>query len=110
MQSSRKGGNHESNCHKRQPQARWEHGDHARESARTIEGGRAVEGLSLPVATEVEQFGIKITVAEPGFFRTGLLDARNVRWSRTVITPAIEARLRATRAYEEVSKSTDGSF
>jgi NAD(P)-dependent dehydrogenase (short-subunit alcohol dehydrogenase family) len=40
----------------------------------------AVEGLSLSVATEVEQFGIKITVVEPGFFRTDLLDPHNVRW------------------------------
>jgi NAD(P)-dependent dehydrogenase (short-subunit alcohol dehydrogenase family) len=40
----------------------------------------AVEGLSLSVATEVEKFGIKITVVEPGFFRTDLLDAQNVRW------------------------------
>jgi NAD(P)-dependent dehydrogenase (short-subunit alcohol dehydrogenase family) len=45
----------------------------------------AVEGLSLSVATEVEQFGIKITVVEPGFFRTDLLDARNVRWPTSVI-------------------------
>src|SRR5260370_25243576 len=43
----------------------------------------AVEGLS--VATEVEQFGIKITVVEPGFFRTDLLDAQNVRWVSRVI-------------------------
>jgi NAD(P)-dependent dehydrogenase (short-subunit alcohol dehydrogenase family) len=124
----------------------------------------AVEGLSLSVATEVEQFGIKITVVEPGFFRTDLLDARNVEyanstvedykaehstqemWSAyhgtqqgdpaklgdalvkiaamenppklfvagsdalTVITPAIEARLEATRADEALSRSTDGSF
>jgi hypothetical protein len=28
----------------------------------------------------------------------------------TMIVPAIEARLQATRAYEELSKSTDGSF
>jgi NAD(P)-dependent dehydrogenase (short-subunit alcohol dehydrogenase family) len=45
----------------------------------------AVEGLSLSVATEVEQFGIKITVVAPGFFRTDLLDARNVRWPSNVI-------------------------
>ena len=45
----------------------------------------AVEGLSLSVATEVEQFGIKITVVEPGFFRTSLLDAQNVRWVSKVI-------------------------
>ena len=45
----------------------------------------AVEGLSLSVATEVEQFGIKITVVEPGFFRTGLLDARNVKYAANTI-------------------------
>ncbi len=45
----------------------------------------AVEGLSLSVAAEVEQFGIKITLVEPGFFRTDLLDARNVRWPSNAI-------------------------
>jgi NAD(P)-dependent dehydrogenase (short-subunit alcohol dehydrogenase family) len=124
----------------------------------------AVEGLSLSVATEVERFGIKIMVVEPGFFRTDLLDARNVKYTNNTIedyaaegntqemwspyhgkqpgdpaklghalvkiagmetppklfvagsdalatvTPAIEARLQATRAHEELSKSTDGSF
>jgi len=45
----------------------------------------AVEGLSLSVATEVEQFGIKITVVEPGFFRTDLLAEQNVRWVGKVI-------------------------
>ena len=45
----------------------------------------AVEGLSLSVAAEVEKFGIKITVVEPGFFRTDLLDAQNVRWVGKVI-------------------------
>ena len=45
----------------------------------------AVEGLSLSVATEVEKFGITITVVEPGFFRTSLLDVQNVRWVSQVI-------------------------
>jgi NAD(P)-dependent dehydrogenase (short-subunit alcohol dehydrogenase family) len=45
----------------------------------------AVEGLSLSVATEVERFGIKITLVEPGFFRTSLLDGQNVRWVGKVI-------------------------
>jgi len=124
----------------------------------------AVEGLSLSVATEVEKFGIKITVVEPGFLRTVLLDAQNVRWvckigkdyapegtakdmwsqydgtqpgdpaklgaalvkisampnppkvfvagsdALSVITPAIEDRLRDMRAHERLSKSADGSF
>src|SRR6202162_3769361 len=40
----------------------------------------AVEGLSLSVVEEIEKFGIKVTVVEPGFFRTDLLAATNVRW------------------------------
>jgi NAD(P)-dependent dehydrogenase (short-subunit alcohol dehydrogenase family) len=40
----------------------------------------AVEGLSLSVAHEVEPFGIKVTVLEPGFFRTDLLDPKSVEW------------------------------
>jgi len=40
----------------------------------------AVEGLSLAVVEEVEKFGIKITAVEPGFFRTDLLAATNVKW------------------------------
>ena len=121
----------------------------------------AVEGLSLSLATEVEPFGIHITLVEPGFFRTDLLDARNVRWTTQVIDdyaaegtpekmwspyrgtqpndpgklgeilvkisamtkppkvfvagpdalaairPAIEARLKETHAYEELSKATN---
>ena len=45
----------------------------------------AVEGLSLSVAEEVEQFGIKIVAVAPGFFRTDLLDARNARYSTGTI-------------------------
>jgi len=124
----------------------------------------ALEGLSLAVAKEVEQFGIKITVVEPGFFRTNLLDAQNIKWGTSTIEdysaeasaeemwspyhgtqqgdpvklgqvlvkiasmenaprlfvagsdalatvrPAIEERLQETRAYEELSKSTYGTF
>jgi NAD(P)-dependent dehydrogenase (short-subunit alcohol dehydrogenase family) len=40
----------------------------------------AVEGLSLAVAEEVEKFEIKVTLVEPGFFRTDLLAAANVKW------------------------------
>jgi NAD(P)-dependent dehydrogenase (short-subunit alcohol dehydrogenase family) len=123
----------------------------------------AVEGLSLAVANEVGQFGIKVTFVEPGFFRTDLLDPHNVRWGENsigdyaaegsvearwspyhgtqqgdpaklgealvklvgmedppklfvagsdalqAVIPAVEERLRATRAYEELSRSTDGS-
>jgi len=123
----------------------------------------AVEGLSASVAHEVEPFGIKIVVVEPGFFRTDLLDAHNAKyasrsiedyapegkaedmWSGydgkqqgdpaklgdvlvkiagidnpprqfvagsdalTVAKSALEARLEELRAYEDLSRSTDGS-
>ena len=45
----------------------------------------AVEGLSLATAQEVEQFGINVTVVEPGFFLTDLLDAGNVRYADSTI-------------------------
>ena len=44
-----------------------------------------VEGLSLAVAQEVGQFGIKITVVEPGFFLTDLLAASNVKYADSTI-------------------------
>ncbi len=57
----------------------------------------AVEGLSLSVGAEVEPFGIKITLVEPGFFRTDLLDDRNVRWpSNAVDDYAAEGDVRET--------------
>ena len=45
----------------------------------------AVEGLSLSVAQEVEQFGVKVVVVAPGFFRTDLLNAQNARYSASTI-------------------------
>ena len=125
----------------------------------------AVEGLSLAVAEEVGKFGIKVTVVEPGFFRTDLLDAANAKWpdkriddyasaevaaqemwspyagnqpgnpdklgqvlvelagmeapprvfvaggdAVAAVAPAVESRLRAVHAFQELSKSTDGNF
>jgi len=40
----------------------------------------AVEGLSASVALEVARFGIKLTVVEPGFFRTDFLDDSSIRY------------------------------
>lgn len=125
----------------------------------------AVEGLSLAVAEEVAKFGIHVTAVEPGFFRTDLLDAANVKWpihrvadyaavevdaqqmwspyagtqpgdpeklgevlvkltgmetpprlfvagadAIEMIAPAVQARLKAVHALEDLSKSTAGSF
>jgi NAD(P)-dependent dehydrogenase (short-subunit alcohol dehydrogenase family) len=124
----------------------------------------ALEGLSRAVGLETERFGIKVTVVEPGFFRTDLLDPHNVKYAPSSIAdyadegsaedtysgyhgqqqgdPAklgevlvklagmenppeqflagsdafalakatLEGRLAEFQAYEELSKSTDGSF
>ena len=45
----------------------------------------AVEGLSASLALEVAKFGIKVTVVQPGFFRTEFLDANSVRYGDKVI-------------------------
>ncbi|MGE6743990.1 SDR family oxidoreductase [Allorhizobium pseudoryzae] len=45
----------------------------------------AVEGVTFSVAHEVEQFGIKLIVVSPGFFRTDLLDSGNVRYAESTI-------------------------
>ncbi len=45
----------------------------------------AVEGLSLSVAQEVEQFGVKVTLVEPGFFRTDLLAPQSVVFGDLVV-------------------------
>ena len=45
----------------------------------------AVEGLSMAVAAEVEQFGIKMTIVEPGFFRTNLINPGNAHFAENTI-------------------------
>ncbi len=45
----------------------------------------AVEGLSAAVAAEVEQFGIHVTVIEPGFFRTNLIERGSARYAKSTI-------------------------
>jgi NAD(P)-dependent dehydrogenase (short-subunit alcohol dehydrogenase family) len=45
----------------------------------------AVEGLSASLEMEVARFGIKVTIVEPGFFRTDFLDSTSVRYGDKVI-------------------------
>ena len=45
----------------------------------------AVEGLSASLRQEVAQFGIHVTVVEPGFFRTDFLDPSSVRYGAAPI-------------------------
>ncbi|RUO33759.1 SDR family NAD(P)-dependent oxidoreductase [Aliidiomarina soli] len=43
----------------------------------------AVEGFSESLALEVKQFGIGVTIVEPGFFRTDFLDPSSVSYGDT---------------------------
>ena len=45
----------------------------------------AIEGFSESLALEVAQFGIKITIVEPGFFRTDFLDTSSIRYGAKVV-------------------------
>jgi len=45
----------------------------------------AVEGFSESLALEVARFNIKVTVVEPGFFRTDFLDKSSVRYGERVV-------------------------
>ena len=45
----------------------------------------AIEGFSESLAMEVAQFGIKITIVEPGFFRTDFLDTSSIHWGAKVV-------------------------
>jgi NAD(P)-dependent dehydrogenase (short-subunit alcohol dehydrogenase family) len=57
----------------------------------------AVEGFSESLALELAQFGIAVTIVEPGAFRTGFLDDRSIRYGRTIVADYAEhsANLRA---------------
>jgi len=45
----------------------------------------AVEGISEGLAVEVKPLGIKVTIVEPGFFRTDFLDSQSLSICPTVI-------------------------
>ncbi|MGX8013598.1 SDR family oxidoreductase [Mesorhizobium sp. ORM8.1] len=51
----------------------------------------AVSGFSEALALEVAPFGIKVTVVEPGVFRTDFADASSVRFGDVVISDYAEA-------------------
>ncbi len=64
----------------------------------------AVEGLSESLATEVAPFGIKVTIVEPGFFRTDFLADNSLSISPASIpdyvgTPAGDMRAFAASAH-----------
>lgn len=60
----------------------------------------AVEGLSEALAAELAPLGIKVTIVEPGYFRTDFLDARSLSVSPARIAD-YDATVGATRARAE---------
>ena len=63
----------------------------------------AVEGLSEAMSAELQPLGIKVTVIEPGYFRTDFLDDTSLTVSRSAIadyneTPAGAMRTKAASA------------
>jgi NAD(P)-dependent dehydrogenase (short-subunit alcohol dehydrogenase family) len=58
----------------------------------------AVEGFSESLALEVARFGIRVTVVEPGFFRTDFLDASSVRYGGARIADYGDPQEAAPRA------------
>lgn len=68
----------------------------------------AVEGLSMAVAAEVEPFGIKLTIVEPGFFRTSLIDPNNAKFAENTIDDyAAEGSTRETWAAYDGTQQGD---
>lgn len=60
----------------------------------------AVEGFSASLAQEVAPLGIKVTIIEPGYFRTDFLDASSIRWNDRTIDDYQETA-RSVREYHE---------
>ncbi len=68
----------------------------------------AVEGLSMAIAAEVERFGIKVTIVEPGFFRTNLIDPGNAHFAdNTIEDYAAEGSTRETWAAYDGTQQGD---
>jgi NAD(P)-dependent dehydrogenase (short-subunit alcohol dehydrogenase family) len=68
----------------------------------------AVEGFTESVAAEVQPFGIRMTIVEPGFFRTDFLDARSVRHADDPIADYAEASAAIRAFYDARSHNQAG--
>lgn len=65
----------------------------------------ALEAYSEALASEIAPFGLKLTIVEPGYFRTDFLDPRSVRFG-DVSLPAYAETSTATRAALEAINHT----
>src|SRR3546814_15949406 len=60
----------------------------------------AIEGFSESLASEVEPFGIHVTIVEPGFFRTDFLDGSSVSHGSRDIAAYHELAAQAQANYQ----------
>lgn len=68
----------------------------------------AIEGFSEALAKELKPLGIRVTVVEPGYFRTDFLDASSLGTEETIIAD-YESTAGATRAHAaDVNHSQPG--
>jgi NAD(P)-dependent dehydrogenase (short-subunit alcohol dehydrogenase family) len=68
----------------------------------------AVEGFSESLALEVAPFGIKVTIVEPGFFRTDFLDKKSVQYGSRKIADYEEFSSNSRSAYESYNHKQPG--
>lgn len=68
----------------------------------------AVEGFTESVAAEVRPFGVRMTIVEPGFFRTDFLDATSVRYGDNPIADYAEASAAIRAFYDARNQNQAG--
>ena len=68
----------------------------------------AVEGFSESLALEVAQFGINVTIVEPGFFRTDFLDGSSVRYGNKVVEDYVPSSTELKAAFDNHSYKQAG--
>ena len=61
----------------------------------------AVEGFSEALAEEVARLGIRVSIVEPGFFRTDFLDEKSAHYSSRALEDYAEVSAQLRRAYRD---------
>jgi NAD(P)-dependent dehydrogenase (short-subunit alcohol dehydrogenase family) len=67
-----------------------------------------VEGWMESLRFEVEPFGIRTTIVEPGFFRTALLEKESTDWAELSIDDYVERTAQTRPAWEAMSGKQGG--